>query len=69
VIIVKEIGNNFIFNYLGFSLGNNTVSNIPLNFYFCSTATMVAISTSSFQLGTALNVKLLNLQHFLLVHN
>jgi len=56
--IFKKKENYFNFNYLGFSLGNNAASNVPLNLSFGSTATTAATTASPFSLGNAaLNVK------------
>lgn len=42
---------------LGFSLGSNTTSNVPLNLSFGSTTTVTTASASPFSLGTTLNAK------------
>lgn len=58
IVRKKENYSNFNYNYLGFSLGNNAASNVPLNLSFGSTATTAATTASPFSLGTsALNAK------------
>lgn len=47
----------FFFFFLGFSLGNNTIANAPLNLSFGAATTTATTSASAFSLGNTLNPK------------